>query len=53
MTNEDLASVAAHCGGDAPPTVPIGTPLLGTRVELRDEGGTLSISGSGFIWIGE
>ena len=52
VTDEDLASAAARCGRDAPPPVPIGTPLLGTQVELRDEGGASSKSGSGFIWIG-
>ena len=49
MIDEDLAGG----GCDSPTTVPLGGPLLGTRIELRDEDGTPVDEGSGFIWIGE
>ena len=51
MTDEDLAS-GGH-NSPAPTGVPLGSPLLGTRIELRDEDGTPVDKGNGFIWIGE
>ena len=45
--------VTADDDCDSPTTVPLGSPLLGTRVELRDEDGMPIDKGSGFIWIGK
>ena len=50
MTDEDLAS--GGCA-NSPTGVPLGGPLLGTCIELRDEDGTPVERGNGFIWIGE
>lgn len=33
-------------------TVPLGDPLLDTRIELRDERGSIVTCGNGEIWIG-
>ena len=52
MTDDDLSG-AALSHGDSSPPVPLGSPLLGTQVELRDVGGALVNKGSGFIWIGK
>ena len=49
MTDEDLAGG----GCDSPTGVPLGSPLLGTCIELRDKDGTPVDKGNGFIWIGE
>ena len=49
VTDENLAG----SGCDPPTAVPLGGPLLGTRIELRDEDGMPVDEGSGFIWIGE
>ena len=49
VTADDLAG--GRC--DYPSAVPLGGPLLGTHVELRDEDGTQVDKGSGVIWIGK
>ena len=52
MTDDDLAG--GGCADSPTVTgVPLGSPLLGTRIELRDEDGTPVDKGNGFIWIGE
>ena len=48
MTADDLAG-----DHDSPTTVPLGSPLLGTQIELRDEVGMPVNKGSGSIWIGK
>ena len=53
MTDEDLADVALSTGSTLTLPVPLGSPLLGTQIELRDENGVTMIDGGiGFIWIG-
>ena len=52
VTADDLASDTVH-GHGFPSAVPLGSPLLGTRIELRDEDGVPVDKGSGFIWIGK
>ena len=47
MTADDLVS------DDSPSSVPLGSPLLGTQIELRNGDGTPVSSGNGFIWIGK
>ena len=58
MTADDLAHAGLRCGTSVGPSrpVPLGSPLLGTQIELRNVDGTIIDSTSersGYIWIGE
>ena len=50
MTDADANLVGP--GNHPSSTVPLGSPLLGTQIELRDEDGLPVEHGSGFVWIG-
>lgn len=46
-------SVLRHPDGSASSAVPLGSPLMGTRVEVRDQYGGVVTEGEGEVFIGE
>ena len=53
VTTEDLTRAPQACDNSFSLVVPLGSPLLGTEVELRGvDQATIVGGGSGFIWTG-